>query len=139
MGKKKKPERDALYLGKIQEWEDKGKPEKAMDIKRAMAEDMTLEEYYEWVLDYDLGDSDEAAEIAERVQEILGEVEIEVVPSFNFAPPEAIPPRSGKGSSKESWEEFAKEYSDIDAEVIDGTDKKSLIEMLEVNQVIPTN
>lgn len=48
----------------------------------------------------------------------------------------AAPPRKGKGSSEAAWKEYAKAYSNLDPEVIDGLDKDDLIAQLEVAGVI---
>lgn len=49
----------------------------------------------------------------------------------------AAPPRSGRGGSEKAWKEYAKAYTNLDPEMIDGLDKDDLIVQLEVAGVIP--
>ena len=56
--------------------------------------------------------------------------------------PEAVelplpPPRSGKGSGKEEWLEWALEVSDVDPEVLGAIKKVDIIKMMEANALIP--
>lgn len=48
-----------------------------------------------------------------------------------------IPPRKGPGSSKKAWQDFAKQVSDLEPEIIDSMDQAEVIKALEVRGVIP--
>ncbi len=50
----------------------------------------------------------------------------------------AMPARAGKGSSLKDWKAFARQYSDIEPDVIDAVYKRDeMIALLEANGVIP--
>lgn len=106
------------YWAAIRRWEERGKPEVSGEIRAALDADEALPKKVE--------------------QELVFDVPTDVVDSFDFAPADQTPPRKGQGSGDKAWREFAREFSDIDDELIDELNKKDLIQMLEVNNVIPS-
>ena len=48
-----------------------------------------------------------------------------------------IPPRNGKGATKDVWAEFAMNVADVEEEVVDRMGRGDIIAMLEAKGVIP--
>lgn len=52
-------------------------------------------------------------------------------------PPPDMPRRAGKGASREAWQQFAKQTSDLEHEIIDAMDRDTVIKALEAQGIIP--
>jgi hypothetical protein len=48
-----------------------------------------------------------------------------------------LPPRTGPGSGKKAWTEFAVSVSDLDSAVLDKMNRDEIIEILEARGIIP--
>lgn len=53
-----------------------------------------------------------------------------------IAPPD-MPRRAGKGASRLAWQQFAKQTSDLEHEIIDAMDRDTVIKALEAQGIIP--
>lgn len=101
------------YYDLMRMYRDQGEPQHAAAIQRAI----------------DAGE--EPPKDLVNPKRIRPEVEVDSEESLE------IPPRKGPGSSKKAWQEFAKQVSDIEPEIIDNMDQGEVIHMLEVRGVIP--
>lgn len=48
-----------------------------------------------------------------------------------------MPPRTGRGSGKEAWAEFAAEVSDLDPVVLEKMNRDEIVDILESRRIIP--
>lgn len=112
MAEKTKTEvKDTEVADMVRHWHRTGRPERANQLKRLYREGEPIP--------YQL--LDKAGVKSEK--EVEGKLE--------------IPPRSGRGSGKAKWQEFAAEVSDLDEAVLKTMERDEVIEFLEAREIIP--